>query len=84
MCVLKPIYLPLFDVDLRHKLHSWATRNKCKHSAVNELLGILREQGHNPPKDARTLLHTPRDVTVESKCGGQYTYFGVKSALLNI
>ena len=51
---------------------------------MNELLGILREQGHNLLKDAPTLLHTPRDVTVESKCGGQYTYFGVKSALLNI
>ena len=72
------------DVDLRYKLHLWATRNKCKHSAVNEFLGILREQGQNLPKDARTLLHTPRDVTVESKCGGQYIYFGIESGLLNI
>ena len=72
------------DVDLRHKLHLWATRNKCKHSAVNELLGILREQGHNLPKDTRTPLHTPRDATVESKFGSQYIYFGIESGLLNI
>ena len=71
------------DVDLRLTLHLWATRNKCKHSAVNELLGILREQGHNLPKDARTLLRTPRDVTVEFKRSGQYIYFGIESGLLN-
>ena len=69
------------DEDLRNELHLW---NKCRHSAVNELLGILRGQGHNLLKDARALWHIPRDVTVESRCGGQYIYFGVESGLLNI
>lgn len=52
------------------------TRDNC-----NTLLAILRKHGMQLPKDCRTLRKTPRSVEVQSKCGGQYVYFGIKKAL---
>lgn len=57
---------------LEQDLASWATKNKCTRSALNDLLVILRKQGHRLPKDARTLLRTPRTVEIAEKCGGKY------------
>ena len=59
------------------ELASWATKYQVQQAAVNDLLELLQKQGHALPKDARTLLGTPKDVTVISKCGGQYIYFGL-------
>ena len=70
--------------SVRQELNSWAIRNRCTHSSLNELLDILRRQGHDLPKDARTLLDTPRDVIISSKCGGQYVYFGIEPGIINI
>lgn len=68
-----------------HQLASWAIENRCQRSAVNDLLSILREQGHTSlPKDARTLLETPRVFSPLTKCGGQYLYFGVSSGISHI
>lgn len=38
--------------DLGEELADWATKNGCKRSALNEMLEILRRQGHRLPKDA--------------------------------
>ena len=51
---------------------------------MNELLDILREQGHRLPKDARTLLQTPRSVDCQVKCGGKFAYFGIENGILRI
>ena len=74
--------LPTSEMTLRQELNSWATKNACQHGALNELLDILRQQGHDLPKDARTLLETPRNVPVLSKCGGQYLYFGIEAGVI--
>ena len=47
--------------DLGEEIAAWAATNKCKRSGLNELLDILRRQGHRLPKDARTLLKTPKE-----------------------
>ena len=70
------------ELTLRQELNSWATKNACQHGVLNELLDILRKQGHDLPKDARTLLETPRSVPVMSKCGGEYLYFGIKAGVI--
>ena len=70
--------------DLGEELADWATRNGCKRSALNEMLEILRCQGHRLPKDARTLLHTPKRVATVTKCGGHYAYFGIGSGILKL
>ncbi len=64
------------------QLASWATKNTIRREAVNELLEILRLHGSNLPKDARTLLDTPREVSVVEKCGGQYSYCGIKAGII--
>lgn len=64
--------------DLEENLRQWFTKNKTTQRSLNELLTILRKQGHLLPKDARTLLATPRAVGSEPKCGGQYIYYGLE------
>lgn len=51
--------------------------------AVSQLLGILREQNLNVPKDARTLLKTPRKTgyDLEIVKPGVYYHFGFLSSL---
>lgn len=66
--------------DLRNDLAKWATNYTCSRSALNELLEILHQHGHQDqlPLDARTLLGTPRQINTIEKCGGQYIYFSFK------
>lgn len=54
------------------ELASWATESRCTRANLNKQLVLLREQGLPLPKDARTLLKTPRTVQALEKCGGQY------------
>ncbi len=70
--------------DLGEELAAWATTNSCKRIALNEMLEILRRQGHRLPKDSRTLLQTPKKVATVEKCGGHYAYFGIASGILKV
>nr|XP_047127287.1 uncharacterized protein LOC124808368 isoform X2 [Hydra vulgaris] len=64
--------------SLSSVLASWATCNRCLGACVNELLLILKGNGHNDlPLDARMLMQTPRSVNCYSKCGGSYVYLGI-------
>ena len=42
------------------ELASWATKYQVQHAAVNDLLELSQKQGNALPKDAQTLLGTPR------------------------
>lgn len=66
-------------------IQNWAIDNAITHIAVNELLSILREWlPHDQfPKNARTLLKTPRKVEIIDKAGGQYYYFGIRNHLIS-
>ncbi|XP_073727161.1 uncharacterized protein [Misgurnus anguillicaudatus] len=72
--------------SLQDDLATWATNHKIPHVALNSLLGILRQQNLNLPKDARTLLGTVRSSTaeVQNKAGGQYYHFGLLPSLSGI
>ena len=66
-------------------LATWATKANITRSGTNELVEILRKQGHCLPKDARTrVIGTPQVVTLGEKCGGRYYYFGIKFNILQI
>ena len=67
--------------DFSEDLASWASRNKLTRSTLWELLQLLRKEGHDLPKDPRTLLCTPRTIQVDEKLGGTYSYFGVEPAI---
>lgn len=66
------------EITLCQKLSTWAVKNKCQRRTVNELLEILRAEGHNLPIDSRTLLATPREIPILTKCCGDYIYFGIE------
>lgn len=76
-----------FDVDvyiktLNFKLRKWAVKNNIKLLALTELLKILKEKGHRSlPKDARTLLQTPKNVEIRKMGSGQYWYGGMGKKL---
>ncbi|KAL7404186.1 hypothetical protein ABVT39_011142 [Epinephelus coioides] len=72
------------EVTLQETLASWASTSKCGSSKLNELIGILWNEGVPLPKDSRTLLGTPRSIPTEEKCGGQYIYLGITSSVVNI
>ena len=69
--------------DLGSELAQWSVKNNITRSALDEILVILRRHGNNLPKDSRTLRKASINVSVESKCGGQYIYFELKDGITN-
>ncbi len=55
---------------------------------MNKLLKILSQCGRfskgDIPKNARTLLHTPRHVASMEKCGGHLVYFGLQHCIMEL
>ncbi len=72
------------EVTFREKLASWATKSGCGRSQIDDLLGILKDEGLDVPRDSRTLLKTPRQIQTQDNCGGQYIYFGIKHSVVKI
>ncbi|EFN70304.1 hypothetical protein EAG_00406, partial [Camponotus floridanus] len=71
--------------NLRDRLFLWVIQENITQKSVNSLLQILCDCGHDTlPRDARTLMHTPKYATREIKkiAGGSYIHFGVVDGLL--
>jgi hypothetical protein len=64
-------------------LANWARKHNISHTALNNLLIILRSwiplEGF--PKDSRTLLKTPRKVNSIAVNGGQLYHFGILNCI---
>lgn len=79
----------LEDKDGNQELSSWLCLWKCKHNishdAMSELLNKLRKHGHaDLPKDARTLLRTPRKSIVKISIHGDSNFhYGLKRAIID-
>lgn len=77
------------DVSLSQSdaLAKWAIDNRITHTAINQLLKILKSTNCNPnllPGDARTLLNTPRSISTKHVPPGYCYHFGLKKCILNI
>ncbi|XP_067214679.1 uncharacterized protein [Linepithema humile] len=74
-----------YDEEFSIWLRSWKLKHNISHSAMSELLSQLRICGHaDLPKDARTLLRTPRFNSIKiSASGGSNFYYGLKNALID-
>ncbi|XP_076670003.1 uncharacterized protein LOC143369665 isoform X1 [Andrena cerasifolii] len=72
--------------NLRMDLASWAVNNNITHKAMNELFQVLSLYAptFHLPKDARTLVGTPRSINYENIQGGEYLHFGLKNTLISI
>jgi len=79
------LYEQAVEADLAVELATWATNHKITRSATNDLLVILRNQGHDYlPKDQRTLQKIPSEIESFDKCGGKYIYFGIDNGIQQI
>jgi len=70
-----------FSVTVNQQLVVWVLKFNIPRTAVSALLQILQSNGMNLPKDARTLMQTPKTVDVASIAGGSYFYFGIADAI---
>lgn len=67
------------------KLRKWAVNYNITLMALSFLLKLLQEQGFKSlPKDARTLLQTPRTVEITRIGDGEYWYRSLKQKLTEI
>jgi len=65
-------------------LANWSARHRVTRSAMNDLLEILKAEGHSLPKDACTLMKTPRSIDSIEKCAGEYVYFGTENGIKRV
>ena len=69
---------------IQEKLATWSTKNRLTKSSLDGLPGILRSEKLPLPKDARTLLQTPKSVGSEDKYGGKCIYYGLENGISKI
>jgi len=69
---------------LKEKLAHWALKHNVTHTALDELLTMLRQHGHESlPRRATTLLGTVHSISKDliKMGGGSYWYRGIKKYL---
>lgn len=68
---------------LKDSLAEWAVTHKITHCAINGLLNIISNstEHENIPKDARTLLKTPRASLIRPCSPGQLLYLGLTASI---
>ena len=64
--------------DIFEDLSNWAVVDNISQASVSRLLTILRKKLPELPADARTLLHTQRNVVTQHVTGGEYFFFGIR------
>ena len=69
------------EINLQTKLHEWALKHDINASALSDLLNLLQHDHPYLPKDARTLLKTPKSIEIIPMDSGHYYYFGISKGL---
>ncbi|KAB0803100.1 hypothetical protein PPYR_00070 [Photinus pyralis] len=74
------------SLPLNISLSNWALKHNINHTALSDLLIILKQEHPTLPKDARTFLKTPRHAGSQIRCvaPGSYYHFGLAQCLQNI
>lgn len=73
-------------LEMQDFLRQWAIKHKVKGSALSDLLSHLNKYSlfSALPKDARTLLQTPRKCEVIDVPPGKYCHFGLSNGIKEI
>lgn len=82
LCTYKSQYNNNISID--SKIREWAMKYNIAHSAINDLLTILRPNYPELPFNVRTLLKTPRKITVKQVEPGIYYHFGLQQCIENL
>lgn len=72
------------NATFEHKLSDWAIQHKITHTALNDLLSLLKPSFPELPKDARTLLKTPRVTEIKNLNNGEYYHIKIRDCLKNL
>lgn len=70
------------DTILVNELGNIFRECKISHSAINQILHVLLPFHPSLPRDARTILKTPRETAVTILENGQYSHIGLITGLL--
>lgn len=71
------------ELEFSEKLKAWAIEGQIKHTTLNNLLRLLKPNGHEYlPIDSRTLLSTPRKIELKEMGTGSFWYAGIESCLV--
>lgn len=65
-------------------LKEWAIKHNVNHSALNDLLKLIKPVHAEFPLDARTLLQTPRKIRTKILEPGHYYHFGLEKAVQSL
>ncbi len=72
------------NIDIRRKLQLWGVKHQITHSALSDLLKLLKDHkcfDSLLPLDPRTLLKTPRYTPTRAVGRGTYVHLGFQQAL---
>ena len=71
------------EPDFEQKLQTWACDFNLTHNAVDELLKLLRSNGHSTlPATARTFFRSSTSIETKVISGMDYYFFGFKTQLI--
>ncbi|CAG9768513.1 unnamed protein product [Ceutorhynchus assimilis] len=70
--------------DITSELTEWALKFNISHIALSDLLKRLKPTFNELPLDARSLLHTPRNLEYKIVFPGQYFHFGLEKCIKNL
>ncbi|KAG5666469.1 hypothetical protein PVAND_014496 [Polypedilum vanderplanki] len=71
-------------VTLKEKLATWSIKYAIPRAVVTDLLHILHNDNESLPLDSRTLLNTPRTLSITLMKPGKFLYIGLEKCLRNI
>ncbi|KAG5667799.1 hypothetical protein PVAND_015768 [Polypedilum vanderplanki] len=71
-------------VSLNEKIVSWSIKFAISRAAVTSLLHILHDDNESLPLDSRTLLNTPRTLSITSMKPGKFLLYGLEKCLRNV
>lgn len=76
---------PIENMSLEESVRYWALKTNQNHQSINLIMDIINKKTNGTlPRDARTLLHTNREVTtIKNIGGGQYWHNGLRVCLSN-
>ena len=70
-------------IAMLKRLAQWKLQHNITNTAFNDLLKILRHEHPSLPKDSRTVVAPPNNVTYRPVGDGTYHHFGIISGVTN-
>lgn len=69
----------------KDKLKYWAVHHRISASAINDLLAILIYAGFTfLPKDSRTFMRTPSNLSIQTLSNGRFWYYGIQKCITDL